>query len=890
MFSFYGGQQGKDFNIKEIFKNKVSLQEDLNRRWQSPIAVGEIVLISYGLPSGIHDKENWVYDDNKQVDLDAYGKSYNSTLWQKIYTENASNQKDDLQGIEVIYVSEDYGLGYKLLTSLTGETPKVRILNSDEMILDADERPYIEVNKNDSDYPELSFYLPQSQVILEENVSTTVINPGIEPTVEFDNEGEKINRPTINFNLPKAWNVELGVITPLNANANPSVLMTTGEDTKTLSFAIPQSQVILEENVSTTVLKPGVEPSIDFNNETNINRPTINFNLPKAWGIELGNISYLPADAEPSVEIRDDEVTKFLDFKLPQGYVFNDLVLDNSDPGSTPEARLEYDDDKILTLYLTLPRTQKLNTELIINHVGPLTEPSVSLSDDVDSPQFTFNLPDAVEFYFGDLLGKSVDVTYVLDTLIDGALVGDYYINKSTGFIYLITEINNESQTTTFEYKACLAGAEPVVKTEFIDTFDSENNPNPISINTTYEDDVEKTGVQHTFYIPNPPAINATYNKVGILDEGGVTKEIPDANAINFIFDIPSGSKWYVGDQINDTKLNTVIDDAKNGDYYLYVVDNQDDIYRGNIYIYENNAWKFTGRNIEGPVGKALNVVASYDLTGSAVNNTVDYVGSLLQSTQYFGRVLASDELIAVNYTETDDNVQKSYWYYYIDGKWNRTLLTGGFGGLIENIWIADDTNKVYSVQYINSLITNDTNSTSNLNTFSANAINTLIAASETKNKEYITNLIKNTYDTDQKNVYNVEYINSLIAAEVSENDKVRKTYNAQYLDSKFEEIGTDISERVSNVEEQIIQIKEDVLTDVEERLGTTEKEIEDLATSVSEDFKAIEQSIQDLEKDVDASLVEIEKTINDNVKKDIEDLKESMSWGKISDLIIREV
>jgi hypothetical protein len=49
MYSFYGGQKGKDFRITKIFPNRSQgLLQDLQARWYSPVNVGDYVFINYG--------------------------------------------------------------------------------------------------------------------------------------------------------------------------------------------------------------------------------------------------------------------------------------------------------------------------------------------------------------------------------------------------------------------------------------------------------------------------------------------------------------------------------------------------------------------------------------------------------------------------------------------------------------------------------------------------------------------------------------------------------------------------------------------------------------------------------------------------------------------------
>ena len=69
------------------------------------------------------------------------------------------------------------------------------------------------------------------------------------------------------------------------------------------------------------------------------------------------------------------------------------------------------------------------------------------------------------------------------------------------------------------------------------------------------------------------------------------------------------------------------------------------------------------------------------------------------------GRDPQAGELIAVTY-EKAVNDAVSYWYFKINGEWQRVQLSGGMGGAIINTKVEDATasSKVYSAEYVNAL------------------------------------------------------------------------------------------------------------------------------------------------------------------------------------------
>ena len=139
--SFFGGRKGQDFYIKQIFNTKLDMDSDLAGRWASPISIGEYVLISYGLPSDPN------YETYRTIDLQEYGQLFNSTLWQKIYTD---------EGTET-----DGGFEYKLISSLAGNTPQVSV-QKPAVVLGPGEEPDVDTLSNSSDEVTLRFSMPRA--------------------------------------------------------------------------------------------------------------------------------------------------------------------------------------------------------------------------------------------------------------------------------------------------------------------------------------------------------------------------------------------------------------------------------------------------------------------------------------------------------------------------------------------------------------------------------------------------------------------------------------------------------------------------------------------------------------------------------------------------------
>lgn len=761
-------------------------------RWQSSIGVGEIVLISYGLPGG---REGTLVDYEKQrdIDLEQYHRSYNSTLWQKIYVEEAESKEYQLRDIETIFVSGTYGLGYRLLSALTGETPKIDFFFNEEAedggnVLNADEHPKLTIDTLDYDNPKITFWLPQSQVL---EIATEYKKPGADtedylgttPEIDYDdysileNGKERINHPLLTFTLPEAWKWS-------------------------------HEFIIHEANV-----EPWVELEMLDDNQTQ----HLTFHIAKPYNIELGDFSTSLPGTLPEVSLTP---------------VYTTVI--NEETGQIEEI----DEYTTLRLNMVLPRTQTLDTNVLVEAIPPAKNPDVELNDDEntiieiledgteitrkDKPQFTFYLPEAVEFIYGNLKGE-YNITPIRGNIeigqtISGANQGDYYIDTVTGFIYYIVATEDEmgNEVAQLEFKACLAG-NIEVSSEAISSFILNEENNYIGNTPSVEvDNTLETGAEFKFKLPNVPQIvEIEYNELGSDEAGDINHEIISEDGYKFTFNLPSGAKWFVGEADLEEYPNTQIDGLQSGDYYLNATLDEDSAIRGNIYRYDGATWIFTGYNIEGPTGEALNIVASYEITGTAVNNTVEIIGALLETSEYYGGKISNDELIVVNYTD-EDEAQTSYWYYCLNGAWGRALLTGGVASLIENTYVeAGDENKIYSISYVNSLIS--------------------YTVDGTKEKNY-------------------------------------KTYNAKKLDELFAQI-------TQTIEDEIFESQ----TQMAEDLKAVTDEFNEYKASHNEEFQALNNTVENISK-------EITDNINqklENLEIENQELKDTLTWNALNVLIL---
>ena len=497
-----------------------------------------------------------------------------------------------------------------------------------------------------------------------------VLNANEEPKVETDLSNPDL--PVISFELPQSQVLSVDQTSVLNANEEPSVEYDDDNINRpTLHFNIPQSQVIQKE-AEVTVIKAGETPTVILDTDANVNRPTLKFQLPATQEFLSDNIKHtvLNANGSPSVSFTYNEEDTLhehpiLNFELPRSQVMG-----------APETEVQ----------------------------GPKVDPSVeNVSKDVNAPRFKFNLPRAVAFYCGDLLGQrptveSPNETYtVTDTSFESYEVGDCYVNAPTGFVYTVIT-KNDNTTCEFKYQACLLSPLPSITASGINPYVQEGSEYDSAVPRV--DRILNTngtiGWQLQFGLPQAPKFAVSSSFVGSAEQGTVSSQITSANTVTLNFKIPTGSRLFAGLEITADGATTTVDGARLGDVYL----NSE---TGVLYTLTSDGWKASEKSIKGPVGDALNIIAdigqydSIDKAKAALNNRY---ANATNKDLYSARVTDSSGAIAYWFYKTENQVGTNDWSY--------SQLTGAVSSFLATIYTTGDDvdSKAYSVGYINSLST----------------------------------------------------------------------------------------------------------------------------------------------------------------------------------------
>lgn len=479
-------------------------------------------------------------------------------------------------------------------------------------------------------------------------------------------------------------------------------------DQPLLKFFLPQSQVL--QQGTTEVLNVNQPPEVVYD-DTDINKPVITFKLPQSQVIEQAVIEqYLDVNQKPQVLLDITDINKpILKFQLPVAQQLLEQNVTSQVLDADGEPRIVFDTTNINepTLTFYLPQSQVMDAPTTIV-VDPMTSPSVSDIGTVNEPKLQFELPRAIRFYYGSLLGERTAPNGIY-TLTNAAFadygVGDYYINAATGFIYVVTA--KTGNQCTFQYVASIQAPLPDVAATGMSPYTASGDAATPTVTRTFTND-QMSAWRLDFTLPRAPVPAVTHEFVGAAEDGGASVNVTDPDTITFDFKIPAGSRMFAGTEVSSGHYDTVVAEAKPGDMYL----NGD---TGEVYtLNRQGIWELQKGSLKGPVGDALNVVREYriNITPTLADNLANGVAHIQANyvdTNGDPLPYSPDELFAITWID-DEGKETSYWYFYTEeGNWARVQLTSGVLSIIETTYNPETDgpvdNKTYSISYINKLI-----------------------------------------------------------------------------------------------------------------------------------------------------------------------------------------
>lgn len=160
MLSFYGGQNGQSFTIKQVFNNCAALVADLTDV-NSSVEIDEYVTIFYGKPGSSDYRINFDTDNPSEEEISAGAIKYgnrNASFWKKVY--KLEDEIDELEKSKYLSNTNTniryYNLGY-----FSANTTMVTV-NSTTGIAPVDE-PKVSINQNSTpDKCLLDFEIPKA--------------------------------------------------------------------------------------------------------------------------------------------------------------------------------------------------------------------------------------------------------------------------------------------------------------------------------------------------------------------------------------------------------------------------------------------------------------------------------------------------------------------------------------------------------------------------------------------------------------------------------------------------------------------------------------------------------------------------------------------------------
>ena len=160
MLSFYGGQNGQSFTIKQVFNNCAALVADLTDV-NSSVEIDEYVTIFYGKPGSSDYQINFDTDNPSEEEISAGAVKYgnrNASFWKKVY--KLEDEIDELEKSKYLSNTNTniryYNLGY-----FSANTTMVTV-NSTTGIAPVDE-PKVSINQNSTpDQYLLDFEIPKA--------------------------------------------------------------------------------------------------------------------------------------------------------------------------------------------------------------------------------------------------------------------------------------------------------------------------------------------------------------------------------------------------------------------------------------------------------------------------------------------------------------------------------------------------------------------------------------------------------------------------------------------------------------------------------------------------------------------------------------------------------
>lgn len=567
MMSFYGGKHGKAFEVTAVFANKAEMDADLAKRFNSEVPINSFVAISYG------KKNTTEYENNKKIDQDKYQEQFDSTLWIKEYSEAPL----DGNPAEL----NRYGIQYKLIYDLAGQTPTISFADSIELA--PTEKPSILIDDiSDSNYPVLRAYLPRAanwysgtSLSSSDKVITQVDNDknsdkfyaGDLYINEYDGSVFKClsaNRET----LTSSWEPLSSILGPTLEVRNVGTEMIGSEETVTVT--------ITQDKDGRTGYPL---PPIDFN-----------FKIPRGTRFFTGQGTYSGDTLTALSNTADNNNAKngdlfleatvsgkigFIYIKTASGWAYKTSIF-----GKTPELKansVKVNPDKAISVEVTYP----------------------SGDTAFNSPTFTIDVPRGSKWF----TQSETPVFYSANTSLGlaGAADGDFWFNTSDGFVY---EAQNKTWVKVGSFVIDLTNTRTLTTSPYT-VSDNKVTPKAPDFDITIDEDNPAVRPLVTATLPVAPVITVN-SKVTTLTPGsqGAAAVTYNQDGLEIKLSLPQGIQGETGKGLNVRRSYDSVADRdadtsitwKDGDACTVAVSEGSAYY--DIWIYQSDYegnWVYTG-------------------------------------------------------------------------------------------------------------------------------------------------------------------------------------------------------------------------------------------------------------------------------------------------------
>lgn len=420
MGRFYTDPSGHIFNLRDIFSNYGDLVADLSKGWNSSIAIGEYILISYG------DRNKKCYSINPNtryytdstctsaagratvcIDVNWNGDtetpatiSINSQTYfvkqedideQSVYDRNAAKDLNNIQGYErksyngilfqKYYNADKEELAYEELVNYTGFTPQISLTGFKELLPGSS--PVFEMITDglySYEQPGLRVELPATQEIIVGNVEkkSYTTPPAITPNkIYFVSAGtdyfsdtactQKIGTTPQELNVTYSPPNNYGIITVYTYEC-----CVKQEDIKShqiqFDFSLPGPQEIV---VDTDISRPGAgsNPGVIDSNNGEGDKVNLKFTLPKAQKVVLGSVTKGLPSSDPGITSLE-----IPEYAVDTGVLYyQDKALTQSAGSTTEETIAQWDGVSDYGTIVITNNTYYVNSESIRAATGGKT-------------------------------------------------------------------------------------------------------------------------------------------------------------------------------------------------------------------------------------------------------------------------------------------------------------------------------------------------------------------------------------------------------------------------------------------------------------------------------------------------------------------------------------